>query len=374
MRLTGGMKRNRERGAITTVVSLLLGLGVLLGSSAMVLDVGQLYAEREDLQSGADAASLALAATCAHTPSTCAVQATTASTGLADRYASANAHDGAAAVTVACGRGSGLTTCPAPATNRTACIGTIPATMNYVEVRTATETADGKTVLPPFIAQALPNPGGYQGTRVAACARAAWGTPASAVGGLAVTLSYCEWSDLTANGTLFAPSPTQSLPSAGYEGVIKLHDSHGTGTCPAGPSGWDAPGGFGWLDDPTSTCTTTVSSGGTYGGDTGNSASHACQDALSNARTAHTTIVLPVYDGVKGNGANTTYHLAGYAAFVLTGYKLSGSNSESSWLTGRDLCSGSDRCLYGYFTRAILPLGAPGTGTSYGVTTVGLIG
>ena len=53
-----------------------------------------------------------------------------------------------------------------------------------------------------------------------------------------------------------------------------------------------------------------------------------------------------IYDGVIGQGANTTYHLAGVASFVLTGYFLSGVQAES-WLTGRHSCSGSDRCLYG---------------------------
>jgi len=84
-------------------------------------------------------------------------------------------------------------------------------------------------------------------------------------------------------------------------------------------------------------------------------------------------ILLPVYDGIKGTGSNITYHLSGFAAFVLTGYKFSGE-SQPSWLSGNDLCHGQEKCLYGYFTKALVP----GTGTiggaDLGALVVQLIG
>src|ERR1043165_3858879 len=58
-------RRPGERGAVAVTVAILLGGGVLLGFAALVVDVGQLYAEREELQSGADAAALAVAKACA---------------------------------------------------------------------------------------------------------------------------------------------------------------------------------------------------------------------------------------------------------------------------------------------------------------------
>ena len=50
-----------DRGVVGVLVGLLLGT-VLLGVGALVIDVGQLYQERAQLQSGAGAAALAVAA------------------------------------------------------------------------------------------------------------------------------------------------------------------------------------------------------------------------------------------------------------------------------------------------------------------------
>ncbi|OLB78113.1 MAG: hypothetical protein AUI14_14160 [Actinobacteria bacterium 13_2_20CM_2_71_6] len=362
LRLSG---RPADRGSVTIVIAVLLGGGVLLGTGALAVDVGQLYAEREQLQSGADAAALAVAQNCVRTPASCGNQGTVAS-----GFANGNAKDGVSAVTVICGRGTGLAACPAPAGTRADCLGTAPTSGNYAEVRTATQQADGSTLLPPSFAQTLLGNGGYQGHRAGSCARVAWGPPATA-SGFAVTLSTCDWNQMTGGATAYWPAGT--VPPASAEGILYLHGSHNANTCPAGPSGWDAPGGFGWLDDPTSTCTTTVSSSGTYGGNTGNSTSHPCQTAITQAYTTHRAVLLPVYDGVQGNGSHTTYHLSGFSSFVLTGYRLSGFTA-SSWLTGRNLCTGSDRCLYGYFTTAILPnVGAFGT-TSYGTNIVKVVG
>ena len=52
-----------DRGAVLVWVALMLV--VLLGIGALVIDVGALYAERRQLQNGADAAALAVAADCA---------------------------------------------------------------------------------------------------------------------------------------------------------------------------------------------------------------------------------------------------------------------------------------------------------------------
>jgi len=54
-----------ERGAIATIVAMLFGLGVLLGAGALTVDVGNINAERRQLQNGADAAALSAARDCA---------------------------------------------------------------------------------------------------------------------------------------------------------------------------------------------------------------------------------------------------------------------------------------------------------------------
>ncbi|SDY90869.1 Putative Flp pilus-assembly TadE/G-like [Micromonospora pattaloongensis] len=355
-----------DRGAVTTTVAIVLGCGVLLGMAAIVVDVGRLYAEREQLQSGADAAVWAMAEECVRTPADCTDRSPTAA-----RYANANAADGAATVAVVCGRGGALPGCPPPATNHTACLGAAPATGPYVEIRTATRLPDGSTLLPATFAAAV-TPGDDDGTEVGACARAAWGSPRS-VDGLAVTISTCEWRELTDHGTTFWPAPELGNPPTSAERVLYLKDGKSR-TCPAGPSGWDAPGGFGWLDAPAGTCHTIVAVDGAYDGDTGNSVPGPCKTALTDARADRRVLFLPVYDGVTGQGANTRYHLAGFAAFVLTGYEMSGFSAPSS-LTGKRPCSGAERCLSGYFTRALVPtaVGQIG-GPEMGVSIVKLVG
>jgi hypothetical protein len=288
----------------------------------------------------------------------------------AAQYAGANAADGTAGVAEICGHGPGLPACSEASTNRTACLGSVPSSGNYAEVRTRTLRRDGGTLLPPTFARAFA--GDDQGTSVGACSRVAWGPPRRAAG-MAVTFSTCEWNTLTDNGATFWPSPSQGTPPQSADRVIHLKGGS-TATCPAGPSGWDRPGGFGWLDDSTRSCTTTVEIQGSFGGNTGNSVSGACRTALAASRNQHRVALIPIYDGVQGTGAHITYHLAGFASFVLTGYYQSGF-SAPSWLTGRHACHGSERCLYGYFTRALVPTtGVVIGGPQFGVSIVNLVG
>jgi hypothetical protein len=244
----------------------------------------------------------------------------------------------------------------------------------YVEVRTRTETDAGSTLLPATFAQLMLGNEGYDGATVGSCARAAWGPPASA-GGLAVTMSACEWEASTAGGTSYAPPPPyppNPLPAASTEQVLYLHTTAAETTCPAGPSGADAPGGFGWLDE-SGDCTTEIDADGTYGGDPGVSAPNACKDALEASRENKTLVFVPVFDAVVGTGAGTTYHIKGLAAFVLTGYRLPGLSAES-WLTGANHCTGSDKCLYGYFTQGLVPAAGVIGGPDLGASIVALVG
>jgi hypothetical protein len=352
------------------LVAVVLGFGVLLGFGALVIDVGQLYAEREELQSGSDAAALAVAQACAVDPAACTAAA---QAGVAADLADQNATDGTSAVAVLCGgSGTGLPGCPAAADNITACVSAPPASGSWAEVRTSTTMPDGSTLLPPTFARTLLGNEDYDGTRVGACARVAWGPPGSA-SSLGVTLSTCEWDEVTAGGTTLWPTPDVALPPASAEGIIQLHGTSGASPCPAGPSGWDAPGGFGWLDDPTATCTVTVSADGSFGGDTGASASNPCKDALEEIRDARAAVLIPVFDGVQGTGSGITYHLDGFSAFVLTGYHLPGLKAKS-WLSDKDLCKGDEKCLYGYFVSGLFPTGGDIGGGDYGATVVQLVG
>jgi hypothetical protein len=361
--------RHSERGGVVAVTAAVLGVGALLSMGALVVDVGQLYAEREQLQSGADAAALALARGCVIDASGCADQVSTAV-----RYADDNANDGISAVTVVCGTAPGLSPCPPPGNGLSACLGTPPVGVRYVEVRTESELSNGRTILPSTFASTITGMAGYAGRTLTACARAAYGSPAT-LRVAALTVSQCEWTYLTGGGTALPPPPRVAVPPQQAEGVIYLHDPHGDNpsNCPTLPGGMTAPGGFGWLDDSAGSCGAVGTVNGYLNGDPGNNTSSACATALQSTLAAHGTQLFPIFDAVTGNGANTQYHLVGFSVFALTGYHLSGL-SAPSWLTHRDLCSGSDRCLYGYFSTAVLVSGQSLVTTNYGASAVTLVG
>jgi len=247
--------------------------------------------------------------------------------------------------------------CPDPSEqdNMTACLGDPPAGA-FAEVHTATVEEDGTTLLPPYFAQLLT--GADPGTEVGACARVAWGPPRS-VEGLALAVSQCEW---------------QRFVATGGEQAIRLHDSHpvqcGDGT--------NAPGNYGWLDDPSDVCTVTAAAGQEIGGSTNLKPPGACGGALDDLLEQRRPIPVPLY-GLMGDrpGQNATYWINGFGAFVLTGYRFNSKSvfADFSELPANLQCTGSEKCLYGYFTEHILPTtGAEIGGTDFGTSIINLVG
>jgi Flp pilus assembly protein TadG len=364
-RAVGCARLHPDRGAVGVLVAVLIGGGVLFGMGALVVDVGQVFQNRAELQNGADAAALAVARSCA---------LGACDPSLATRYASANASaltGGKAAVDLVCGSGP-LGGCPAATGALTDC--PPPPAGNYVDVHTSTLTAGGSSLLPPAFARTLLGNSGYPGTTVRACAQAAWGAPAASYG-LAVTISACTWDQATALGTSFAsppPYPPDALPAASADQALKLHTTASATGCPTEPAGADAPGNFGWTVDSTGSCQVYVS-GSSYTGSTGTSASQACQQAISAAQASRSLVFLPVYVSVSGSGSNVSYTLKGFAAFVITGYHLPGLDA-SDWLNPANNCHGSDFCINGYFTQGLIPTTGTLGGTNLGATVVELTG
>lgn len=365
-RLTG-LRDDGGRGAIGVLVAVLMGAGVLFGMGALVVDVGQLYQNRAELQNGADAAALAVAKSCAQ--GTC-----TASIAFATQYATANASSltgGKANVNLVCGVNGavplGTGTCPVV---KKVCPANPPAGANFVDVETSTLMPNGSTLLPPVFAGTLA--GSHSGNTVHACAQAEWGGPLSSTT-VGFTISACTWDQATSQGASLAPPPPYPPnPSASLDQVVYLKGGGGTTGCPTEPAGAAAPGNFGWTSDPTSTCSTFIS-GGSYSGSTGNSVSQACKPLLQSWQANRTVIEVPVYVKVSGTGANVTYTLKGFAAFVITGYSLP-SMTAKDWVTGKAPCSGGSSCISGFFTHALVL--SPGSlgGTNLGAVIVKLTG
>jgi Flp pilus assembly protein TadG len=372
--------RNVERGAVAALVAILLTTGVMVGMGAVVVDAGNLYAERAQMQSGADAAALAIAQACSSTPTgaACASDLTNLSSSArvkANGYAISNANDLSAHIKSVCGSGAAAIT--TPCTTDPTCPSTNPSG-NFVRVHTQTGIDSSSTLIPPAFGKTLLG-GSYNGKTVGACAQTTWGPPAKAPG-LALTISYCEWIAYVGGDDQHPvyQQPPPYVPPATAEIVIYFHDTNPNPThCIAGPSGFDVPGDFGSTQDDTSNCNTTfnfdASKGTTtYNSQSGASLSGACQTALFNAQQSKAVVFLPIYDGVTGTGGNGTYTLWHQAAFVITGFYWP-SWKAKSYLSNSYPCGENARCISGYFTTGTQS-GTPGSGTGAGASAAGLTG
>ena len=235
-------RRRDERGAVAILATILLS-GVLIPSSALVVDVGNLYVEREELQSGADAAAVALARTCNN--GSCTQADLTALTNSARTLANANATDGHTKISEVCGNWGSLPACSAAGSNLSACIGPAPSG-NYVEVRVKTELADGSTLLPPTFAQTIVGNENYKGTTVGACARstaadmcvsAAQETYSHTFNGPGGTAPITPVKQLCAGQqqtftlvSYTAPAATFSVPQYMYDSQVRTIDSNTSGS------------------------------------------------------------------------------------------------------------------------------------------------
>jgi len=353
------IRSRRERGAIVSIVAVLFGGAVLMGSGAVVVDVGQLYAEREELQSGADAAAAALVNSCAADVNSIPCRNYLSA---AKSYADRNARDDRSAVGVVCGRGYNLPACPAPTGNLTGCIGPRPDG-EYVEVRTSTQLRDGSTLLPPAFARTFAGREAFQGTTVAACARAR-ATPGGVVRALpapAITIERCYHTNFTSNGTNYSA----------VERPLYLKNGPGDPCNGTSSTGANGPGNFGWLDHDGD-CQSPIDLDTAWvGGDTGNNADSDCVELLDSYIDSQTPMALPLFDASTGQGSKFEYEVVGISAFVVTGYQLSGK-SRVSRISTTHLCTDSNaRCLYGYFVQATMPATRSGGGTDYGLTAPG---
>lgn len=324
-----------QEGGIAVIVA--GTLVVLLGLSVLVLDVGNLYWERRQLQNGADAAALAAAQDIVTGNGGSAYE-------TARRYADANNPRGAYVRPPSHGDPGFV------------------VDTNSVTVTTRTGSYASEGTLNSILAGVL----GFDRYANNASATASWGTSGSGTT-IPLIMSLCEWNLLTNN---LGPA---ALPT----GVQTVY-FHGTGPASAnacgGPANQDYPGGFGWLDlDGGGTCTATVSMG-LVPGSTGNSppgpASGPCTYAYFSTLVGQ-EVLMPIHtEVVGGSGNNAVYTVVGFAAFEVTGYRFGGSQTA-----GAVPCSNPDRCIGGRFVNYYDLGGQPqGGGQDFGAYVIGLTG
>ncbi len=353
-----------DRGAVATVFTLLLAGGVLLGVMALVVDVGQIYVERSELQSGADAAALGVARACATDAPECTPSGVRA---IAERYANDNASDRVSGVAEVCGRRPGvLLECNADPANLTACLGSPPPVEEYVEVRVSTLLPDGSLVLPPAFAQGV-SPD-FDGVSVGACARASWAPSALTI--LAVSATICQFNDATANGGRFGDA---SDPDADDEYVIQFWTGSIDDECDPDPEPpWQNPDQAGFLDGGGALCQIGVSNDGVVSGsfigfEPFDLAPASCESRVRQARANGEVIYLPIHDGRVGGDTSPQFRHVFVAPLLVTGFQFGAPPSadppydgeahrEPSRLTGHPCDIPRYRCLSGLFVGEPIPI------------------
>jgi len=292
-------KARDERGASAVLFGFLLI--PLLGFAGIAVDVGALYSEKAQLQNGADSVALEVAIACAKDEFGAGCAATDPG-GLAG----GNAVDGAAGIqSVAIDRSAD-------------------------EVRVTTNSEDLGVRHP--LASMIPGVG--DSTVVTAIGAAEWGVPVRG-STLALAIGYCE----------FADHP----PMEGVASPTKILVEYNTTTRRVCPGGF-APGGFGWLPSPD--CTTVVDVANPWVDSSPGSSvtGSGCTDAYM-ATLLGETVFIPIYDDFRGTGANVDFHIREFAAFKITGFKVSGGNAYTDPTAPR--CVGACRGIQGYFMKYV---------------------
>ncbi|UVE93776.1 pilus assembly protein TadG-related protein [Dietzia sp. B32] len=288
------LRLSDDRGAVAVIVAILMV--PLIGFAAISLDIAAAHAEKQQLQTGADAAALAIAQDCAR--KACGSPNTTAQT-----FASENSNSGNAVASVP--------TIPSASTGR--------VTVHNSAVRE-------HSFAPIF---------GIDRTALTATSSAGWGGPTGGTAALPLIISLCDFNKFSLGG----------VPSGVEQTIVTTP----AGTCSGTGNGSPTllPGGFGWLEtDEKKSCYTTTRINTKAYSEPGNNPG---QCDLSTIRGK--TILIPLFDEADsttsgGNGRGAWYEVYGYAAFHVTGYYFSGQ----SW---NPPCDKNQRCIRGYFTSMV---------------------
>lgn len=323
MRRLNGGDGSKERGAISVLVALLLV--TLLGSAAVAVDIGVIYAERAQLQNGADASAIALAQKCARN-TTDPLCSTTSS--LAGTLADQNALDGMSKVHTI----------------------ELDKAARTLSVTTSAKEAGGTdNSVSLFFANIL----GIPTQEVGARSSVIWGSPVAGRTAFPLAFSVCQVKD-------------------NIDGSLQLLQEHGKGANPGclyGPSGAAVAGGFGWLAPDTGKCGGSIDLALSEGGsDTGSNAPVHCATELTHWADEinagrKVIVLLPVFNQVTGAGSGAIYGLVSFAAFDVTGWKFSGDSglpytfqnraSTTTGVTSTTECRGECRGIIGKFVKYV---------------------
>lgn len=300
-------RANGERGAVAVITA--VSLVVLLGFAAISIDVGMLYQERAELQSGADASALAIAQDCAVGRIDCDTP-----TDTAQVLANANATDDAAAVA--------------------------EATVNQAEQSVGVQLATGDETGVGSLSLAFARFLGQDSATVGASSGAQWGAVKKGPAQLSIAFAQCE-------------------VDAHFDGepvVIGMQDNKNSEACPSGTNG--SAGGFGWYklakNDNDPACGATVSVSVVVAADTGANLPSECDEILAQIKSGalDNVLLFPVYNTVTGSGAGAEYTITAWVAFEVLGWKFT-SNEEYNFPVCTDGAKACNKGIYGRFVEYV---------------------
>lgn len=329
----------KERGAAAVLVA--ISMVVLLGFGALAVDVGAMYAEKAQLQNGADATALAIAGDCAK-----GLNCAAAMTDTDNRLADDNARDGA----------SGVFSVTQPNTT----------TVRVETNAQAPGSTDDSFAL--YFARVL----GHESSVIHARAEATWGTP-SAAKTLPWTISECVFKQFLSPSQLAEFNSTQTFTGDPVPTRILFRYDQNVPTFPGcdAQNGY-APGGFGWLDTDSGCSTDIDVANSEVGSNPGNDLPNVCHDMPATIKDA--PVLIPVFTTATKNGQKTEYELSGFLAFQVTGFKFGGGPGLTDLDPLAPACDGGNcRGIQGYFTRFVsIEEGIASTGgqPNYGATRV----
>lgn len=312
MKLKDLISHDDEDGVVSVVVALMLV--VLLGFAAISIDVGMMYAEKAQLQNGADSAALAVANDCAK--GACGSYGATAG-----RLANANAND----------RATKLDSITFPSASS-------------VQVNTSSRDISGGD----FFRLAFANIFGMSTTDIRATATAAWGSPQSGTT-LPWTFGKCAFQKSLSSAQLSQLQSTGNFtgdPSSAH--ILLRSDTNADYPGCTGQLGY-ATGGFGWLDLANGQCQANINVGtSSAGNDPGNNIPNVCKTLLPSLLSK--PVLIPIFTTSSGNGQHATYPIYGFAAFQVTGWRF---NPVVHIDPQAPACTTNCRGITGYFTRFV---------------------
>ena len=320
-----------DSGVSMVLVAVLMT--ALMVVAAFTIDLGDARAKKRQLRTGADAAVLAIAEDCGWDPAGC-TSANAASTASA--YATANDEDGSAGV-------------------RDLVLDTAAQTVSLSTY--AIDPGTGEEGVPAKLARLI----GIDHIAVDADAAAEWGW-AGSLATIPLVLELCAFENA----------------GMGVEITLVFFDGSGGGPgeeeeCGGGVAGQDAPGAFGWLDTDgeCSALSDYLNWSDANPGQGAGRPPSDCDPDWLREHLADQDIPVPLYDEVRGTGNNVDYHIVGFGAFHVTGYRF-GNAAGFRWPASYSCPDGAGQvCMRGYFTTDTVHQGTPG-GPNNGVLVVRL--